>query len=77
VWTPTELIKALWIFRNVSPKEPHVWWTAQALIVFGAPAPKDLDEDSRWSLTELRWVYVEGGNSLGESHWMLTSVGGR
>jgi hypothetical protein len=76
VWTTTDIIKALWLFRKAAaPKDPLLWWNAEILVVFGPPAPEEMGASVQWELSELRWVYVRDGD-FGEPYWMLRVIGG-
>lgn len=76
MWAAFDLIKGLWLLRRQAPVEPRVWWNRQELVVFAAKAPSAMDPDTRWQLSELRWVHVEELEKFGEPYWMLRVSGG-
>lgn len=76
MWTASDVIKALWIFRQTADKEPCVWWNETAVHVFDGPLPHQLSDDNRWALLALHWVYVEDLSLFGEPCWRLLVKGG-
>lgn len=76
MWAASDLIKSLWVLRRFSAAEPRVWWDHQELVVFGAGARHEMDADTQWQLSELRWTYVEGSERFGEPYWTLRVSGG-
>lgn len=73
MWTMPQISMALghFVLATAEPEKLEVWWRDDALCVFKAPPPGEMDKKHEDALTELSWQYEPDGLVYGDPCWYL------